>query len=109
MLAAFTLGFSSVTIAQSNKEITIKTKIYCDHCRKCESCGGRIEDVLFKQKGVRKVYVDDKAMTIYVAYNGDKLTADELRKVISHNGYDADEKKATAESYAKLDDCCKKN
>lgn len=99
---------SLTTFAQGSKEVTIKTKIYCDHCRKCESCGGRLEEVLFKQKGVRKVYVDDKKMIITVGYNPTKTTPGEIRKLISENGYDADDKKATPESYSKLDDCCKK-
>ena len=103
LILGLSQGFS-----QGTKEITIKTKIYCDHCRKCESCGGRLEEVLFNQKGVRKVFIDDKAMTIFIAYNPAKLTPDQLRDVISRNGYDADSKKATAESYARLDDCCKK-
>lgn len=109
VLATFLLSFSTLAIAQSSKDIIIKTKIYCDHCRKCESCGGRLEDVLFKQKGVRKVFVDDKKETILISYNPTKVTPNELRTLISRNGYDADGEKATAESYAKLDDCCKKS
>lgn len=102
-ILSFNAGF-----AQGNKEIKIKTKINCDHCRKCETCGLKLEDVLFKQKGIRKVFVDDKAMVIVVGYNSTKITPDEIRNVITKNGYDADDKKATPESYAQLDDCCKK-
>ncbi len=108
VLAILIASITSTAFAQSSKEVLIKTKIYCDHCRKCESCGGRLEDVLYKQKGIRKVYVDDKKMNIVVGYNPSKITTDEIKTLISRNGYDADDMKATPESYAELDDCCKK-
>ncbi len=87
--------------------IKIKTRIACDHCKMCGSCGERIEKALYDQKGVKRVDVNDKKMEIVVVYNTDKITTDKIKETITNNGYDADDKKATPESYAKLDECCK--
>lgn len=92
---------------QKVQTLKIKTKIACDHCKMCGSCGERIEKALYLQKGVKRVDVDDKNMEIVVVYNSDKITTDKIRETITDNGYDADDKKATPESYAKLDGCCK--
>jgi mercuric ion binding protein len=109
ILLAFLVGITKFSIAQTKSEsVTIKTAIYCDHCKKCESCGGRLETALYKEAGVRKVFIDAKAETIYVAFNSKKTSLKTIKTMITQNGYDADEMKAEAVAYEKLDDCCKK-
>ncbi|HKR03952.1 MAG TPA: cation transporter [Bacteroidia bacterium] len=100
--------FSQAAVAKKGTEkIIIKTNIYCDHCKKCESCGGKLQKELFT-KGIKNIVLDEKAMTISVTYNPEKITAEKIRERISKLGYDADEVKADAEAYQKLDGCCKK-
>jgi periplasmic mercuric ion binding protein len=88
--------------------IVIKTTIYCDHCKICESCGGRILKQLYNEKGIKDTEVNAKANTITVIYNPTKITAEAIKTKISKLGFDADDVKADPEAVAKLDDCCKK-
>ena len=100
---------SQVAVAGiTTEKTTIKTNIYCDHCRKCESCGGKLQKELFT-KGIKNIVLDEKAMTITVTYNPEKITVEKIRERISKLGYDADDVKADAEAYQKLDGCCKKS
>jgi len=113
MRKLFALSFFLLALAPGlraqNKVATvhIKTKIACDHCKLCESCGKRIEDALYDRKGVKRVDVDEKKMEIVVVYQTAKITPAQIRETIAANGYDADEQKATAESVARLDACCR--
>lgn len=108
-LLTFCLLFLAAS-AQKNKTqtIVIKTQIYCDHCKECESCGGKIQTELYETKGIKSVSLNDKDMTITVIFNTKKISADAIRLKISKMGYDADSIKADPEAYAKLDGCCKK-
>ena len=112
ILIAFTaLLFSTNLSAQQQKTVqtaTIKTVIYCDHCKNCESCGDKFNRTLLKEKGVQMVVLDEKAMTIKVTYNSKKTNLTKIKQAISKLGYDADDVKAEAIAYAGLDDCCKK-
>ena len=47
----------------------------------------------------------DKKVT--VGYNPKKISLDEIRKIISETGYDADDLKANPKSVEKLPACCK--
>ena len=100
---------AAFTSARAGTEtIVIKTSIYCDHCKECDSCGGKIEKDLGFDKGIRLVKLDEKAMTLTITYNPKKTTPDEIRDRISKLGYDADDVKADPQAYNDLDDCCKK-
>jgi periplasmic mercuric ion binding protein len=112
ILIAFTaLFFANTAHAQAAKTIqtaTIKTAIYCDHCKACETCGKKFNSTLLKEKGIQMVVLDEKAMTIKVTYNAKKTDLATIKKAISKLGYDADDVKAEAVAYQGLDDCCKK-
>ncbi len=112
ILIAFTVFlFSNNVSAQKTKTIqtaTIKTAIYCDHCKACETCGQKFNQTLLKEKGVQMVVLDDKAMTIKVTYNSKKTDLAKIKTAISKLGYDADDIKADAVAYEGLDGCCKK-
>ncbi len=99
-------GFSSFG-QDKIQTIRIKTNINCDHCKQCGSCSGRIENALYKEKGIKRVDVDDKKMEIKVVYNTQKIDASKIKETIAANGFDADDKKALPEAIARLDDCCK--
>lgn len=103
------LGVATST-AQEKKTVqkaTIKTKINCNHCKACASCGGLLERTLLKNKGVQMITLNEKEMTIEVIYNTKKIDLPTIKKAISKLGYDADDVKAEATAYEKLDDCCK--
>ena len=111
VIIIITLLFSNNTFAQAQKTTqtaTIKTAIYCDHCKNCETCGDKFNRTLLKEKGVQMVLLDEKAMTIKVTYNSKKTDLQKIKHAISKLGYDADEVKAEAVAYSGLDDCCKK-
>lgn len=110
-LAFLVLAFSGAMSAQEKKTIqtaTIKTAIYCDHCKACETCGPKFNQSLLKEKGVQMVVLDEKAMTIKVTYNSKKTDLDKIKAAISRLGYDADDIKADSAAYESLDGCCKK-
>lgn len=94
--------------AKPVKTLAVKTTIYCDHCKICESCGGRILKELYNETGIKNTSVDPKANVISVTYDERKITPEQIRKKIAQMGFDADEVKADAEAVARLDDCCKK-
>lgn len=112
LFIAFTaILFSNSATAQENKTIqtaTIKTAIYCDHCKACETCGQLFNQKLLKEKGVQMVTLDEEAMTIKVTYNSKKTDLAKIKATISKLGYDADDVKADPAGYEALDGCCKK-
>jgi copper chaperone CopZ len=105
------LLFVGSAVAQKTKPVktaVIKTTIYCDHCKICESCGGRILKELYNEDGIKNTNVDSKANTISVTYDERKISLQKVREKISKLGFDADDVKADPTAVSKLDDCCKK-
>ncbi len=103
--------FSVSAFAQKKdniKTVVIKTMIYCDHCKQCETCGDKFNKDLYNEDGIKRVDIDSKAMTITVIYDSRKTDIDKIRLFISKLGYDADDIKADPAGVAKLDGCCKK-
>ena len=100
----------TVSYAQhkNTETVVIKTMIYCDHCKSCSDCGGKLEKDLSFNKGIKMVVLDERAMTVTVTFNPKKTSAQAIRQSITKYGYDADELKADPEAYAKLDACCLK-
>lgn len=107
LIALFT--FSQQAVAKEGTEkIVIKTNIYCDHCKACESCKPRIDAALKYMKGIKFSKLDVEAQTITIDYNPKKTNPQAIREVISKTGFDADNVKADTTAYMKLDECCKK-
>jgi copper chaperone CopZ len=104
----FAFMFITVSFARKPKSIIIKTKIYCDHCRQCETCGHLFLKSLPFEEGIKKVELDEKDMTLTVLYNPKKTSPEKIRSAISKLGYDADDLPADKAAYEKLDGCCKK-
>ena len=112
LLTVFTIFFSASAFAQKQKTVEtaiIKTAIYCDHCKACETCGPRFEKTLLKEKGIQMVTLDEEAMTIKIVYNTKKTDLNAIKQAISKLGYDADEVRADPVAYEGLDGCCKKS
>ena len=112
LILALSLFFSSPALSGQDSQIKtaiIETRIYCDHCYQCESCDQNIYSTIKRNtKGVRKIKVDGEDSTIEVTYNSNKTSIDKIEKAISLAGFKANELEADPESYAKLDQCCKK-
>lgn len=110
-LLLFTLFITLTSFAQNgkkNEKAIIKTNIYCDHCKECETCGLNFKGNMLKIKGVKMYELDAEKMTITVYYNGKKTNLENIKTSISKLGYDADEVLADATAYGNLDGCCKK-
>ena len=88
--------------------VTIKTRITCDHCRDCETCGMKFEHDLYFGKGIKNSIYNPGDTTITVVYKTIKTSPDAIREAIARLGYDADHIPADPKAYRKLDDCCKK-
>ncbi|MBK5284319.1 MAG: heavy-metal-associated domain-containing protein [Bacteroidia bacterium] len=106
LLLAFIFS-SSHAQTKKTETVIIKTKIYCDHCLQCGSCGPNIKNAMLGLAGIIKVDINPKENTIAVTYKTKKTTPDKIRKAISETGFDADEMKASPVAYEKLDGCCK--
>ena len=100
---------SNAQEGKKNQKAIIKTNIYCDHCKQCETCGKSFHSELVKVKGVKMMELDEKAMTITVFYDGRKTNLGAIKTAIANLGYDADDIKANPEAYEKLDGCCKRS
>jgi periplasmic mercuric ion binding protein len=107
-LVLISFFFLTSFAAQKPSTVVIKTKIYCDHCRRCETCGFLFLKTLPFENGIKKVELDEKAMLITVLYNPKKTSPEKIREAISKLGYDADDVPADPSAYEKLDGCCKK-
>jgi len=109
LIAFFTLfTFSVAAQSKKNQKAVIKTALYCDHCKQCETCGKNFQENMYKITGVKNYELDDQKMTITVFYNGEKTDLQTIKTAISKLGYDADEVMADQTAYDKLDGCCKK-
>ncbi len=109
MLLVTIFFISNAVVAQqkNNQKAVIKTNIYCDHCKECETCGLKFKDHMLKITGVKMYELDEKKMTITVYYNSKKTDLATIKKAISKLGYDADDVKAEPQAYENLDGCCK--
>ena len=99
---------SSAQDGKKNQKAVIKTNIYCDHCKQCETCGKSFQSELLKVKGLKMMELDEIAMTITVFYDTRKTDLQSIKTAIANLGYDADEVNANPAAYDKLDNCCKK-
>ncbi len=107
-LAAMLLAFSASAQNKKTEKAVIKTMLFCDHCKACESCGENFQKNMFRIKGVKMYELDEKAMTITVYFDPKKTNLETIKTGISKIGFDADNLKADPVAYEKLDGCCKK-
>ena len=104
------LFFVSLNSFSQNKieTIVVKTQTFCDHCKACESCAGKMETDLYYVKGIKLVEYNENDMTITVKYKTKKTSPEKIRIAISKLGFSADNVPADVSAYEKLDACCKK-
>ncbi|MEM9051800.1 MAG: cation transporter [Bacteroidota bacterium] len=94
-------AFCFLSFALIAGEVTIKSSIVCDMCK------ATIEEGLAFEKGIKRVLVDVKANTIFVKFNEEKISEEEIKEKISQLGYVADDIKPVKEAYDQLHGCCK--
>jgi len=95
-LASFSFGQEKKT----TEEILIKTNAECGTCKK------KLEEVLNYTKGVKYAELDLKTKQLTVAFSTKKISADQIRSIISETGYDADDVPANPSSQNQLPICC---
>lgn len=73
----------------------------------CGDCKNRIESKLNYTKGI--VFAELKVPTkeLTVKWKPKKISEDEIKKIVSHIGYDIDDVPANPDSQHKLPACCK--
>ncbi|MDX1652676.1 MAG: heavy metal-associated domain-containing protein [Brumimicrobium sp.] len=102
MLLVLSFTFScGMANSQGGKEVVkIQTNAQCGQCKE------RIEEKLNYTSGVSYAELNLDNKVVEVKYNSAKITAEEIRKIISDLGYNADEVKADAEAQSNLPKCC---
>jgi mercuric ion binding protein len=95
------LLFVGYSFSQEKKPtVTIKTNSECGDCK------DRIEGKLNYTKGIVFAELDYKTKLLTVKYNSKKITLDQIRKIVSEIGYDADDVKAVESAQKALPLCC---
>ncbi len=94
---------------QKNETVSIRTRIYCDHCLHCESCSARIIRFVYAVKGTKKASVNPKEELITVTFDPGKTSLVKIREAVNAAGFEADDSKPTAEAVQQLDGCCRKS
>jgi copper chaperone CopZ len=95
------LSACGIANGQSSKEtVSIQTNAQCGECKE------RIEEKLNYTSGVVYGELDLDTKIVEVKYKSSKISADEVRKVISDLGYSADEVKADPQAQSALPKCC---
>jgi copper chaperone CopZ len=72
----------------------------------CGMCKDRIENAL-DIVGVKRAQWDEKTETLTVIFNPNKITADEIHRVMAKIGHATSIYKADSEAYENLHHCCK--
>ena len=86
---------------QNVAEVQIKTSAECGSCKE------RIEEKLNYTAGIKFAELDVRSKVLTVKYSKKKLSLDDIKKIVSEIGYDADEVKAIPASVEALPTCCK--
>lgn len=72
----------------------------------CEQCKERIENAA-DMKGVKTSTWDATTQLLKVTYRADRVSLEEIKKVIQKAGHDVEGGKADEAAYNELPDCCK--
>jgi mercuric ion binding protein len=100
VFALFTLtSFSQKKIEQ----IIIQTSAECGSCKE------RLEGKLNYTKGIKFADLDIPSKKLTVKFKTNKISEEEILKIVSDLGYDADNLKANPKAYEALPQCCKVN
>lgn len=73
----------------------------------CGECEIRLEEKLNYTKGVQFAELDVPSRQLTVKFNDKKISLEEIRKIVTDLGYQADEIPADPKAYEALPACCK--
>jgi cation transport ATPase len=73
----------------------------------CGSCKERIEEAVYKMKGVKSASWNKNTKLLYITYNSTKNSTKDLQLAIAAVGHDANNTKASDSVYEALPSCCK--
>lgn len=111
VMALITMLVSTASFAQNRKPewATIKTPNV-----RCWECKERLENYMKKEisqteAGIMKMQINMLSGTTRVQYWPDRVDVDYIRTALNNAGFDADDEKATEDSYKKLPPACKRN
>jgi periplasmic mercuric ion binding protein len=96
--------FTLTAFGQKEKKVI---QIDIQTSAECNSCKERLEGKLNYTKGLIFADLDVPSKVLTVKFKTKKISLDEIRKIVSDMGYDADGVKANPEAYAALPQCCK--
>lgn len=72
----------------------------------CIMCKRRIEASLFDTKGIKAVDWNVHTKNMFVAYRSDKISKEEIHKIVAKVGHDTEQAKAPDSVYTELPFCC---
>ena len=99
IFAAFIIGFVAMSF------IVPPTKAVFKVFGNCGMCKERIESAL-DQKGIKSVEWNVESKMIEVVYVPEKISLEQINKIINGVGHDTETSKAADSIYQKLPDCC---
>ncbi len=101
VFAAFSFNPTQAEAGGKSETVKIMTSAVCDMCKE------RIEKAVYNTKGVKAVTLDVDTKIATVKFNPKKVSADDLKAVISNAGYRADDVPANETAFNKLPRCCR--
>jgi copper chaperone CopZ len=99
MMSLYNLSAQEVK-KKKTETVVIKTSAECGDCKE------RIESKLNYTKGISFAELDFETKELTVKYKTKDITLDEIKKIVSEIGYDADDVKANEVQQKKLPLCC---
>ncbi len=102
VLSILTLSLNSCGLLQGNKnKVNTSFTVYGS----CEMCKERIESSL-DRKGIQTAYWSQEDQKLFVTYNSELFTEEQLHNIVAMVGHDTDKVKADDIVYQNLPGCC---
>jgi mercuric ion binding protein len=104
MKKIFIAVFSILTINAWAQKETVQIKTSAECVANC--CKDRIEEEMQFTKGVTAVNLNIESQVLTVTFKTKKNSVENIRKIISSIGYDADDVRANESAHNALPNCC---
>ena len=104
MKKIFIALFSILTINTWAQKETVQIKTSAECVANC--CKDRIEEEMQFTKGVTAVNLNIESQVLTVTFKTKKNSVENIRKIISNLGYNADDVKANESAHNALPNCC---
>lgn len=102
VVALMMLGLNSCALLQGNKfKTTTSFSVYGS----CEMCKERIENAL-DRKGIQTAYWSFEDQKVFVTYQSNVFTEEQLHNIMAMVGHDTEKVKADNIVYQNLPGCC---